>query len=166
MGFSLNLFILFNYETQEIFNHETEAWLDINYLVDVASDDTKWQCFTSDDIYRDGDIRKFSIVEMNVGDPKRKRNMGISPGLFMIYNNKVSTVFNLETGAWLDAAYIANEASDEVKLQCLMTNCPLDDPVLGDLFLDDSGMPSFMHKKNKDVTVRMFSLVESIFEVK
>lgn len=162
MGFSLNLFILFNYETQEIFNHETEAWLDTKYLVDVASDDTKWQCFTSDDIYRDGDIRKFSIVEMNVGDPNRKRNMGISPGLFMLYGDKASIVFNPETRTWIDATYLVNEASDEIKLQCLMTNKSLDDPIFGGLFQNANGDASFIHKTSKDITTRMFSLVEEL----
>lgn len=178
MEFSLDLFMIYNNKTQRVFNHETYTWVDVEYLINKALDKVKQQCFILSP-YFDGGLalfpdkevdalfnqdtnittRMFSLVEMNVDD--LKRNLGISPGLFMIYDKKASTVLNPKTETWLDATYFANEASDEVKLQCLMTNCPLDDSMLGDLFLDGDGNASF-HYGNKDVIVRMFSLVEEL----
>lgn len=181
MGFSLDLFMIYNNKTQKVFNHETGTWFNVEYLINEASDKGKRQCFVLSpyfdgglDLFPDNDVdasfnqdknittRMFSTVEINIDDPNRKRNMGISPGLFMLYDDKASIVFNPETRIWIDATYLVNEASDEIKLQCLMTNRLLDDPVFGDLFRNANGDASFIHKNSGDITTRMFHLVEEI----
>ncbi len=181
MGFSLDIFMIYNTKTQKVFNHETGAWLDVEYLVNEASNEVKQQCFVLSPyfdggvtLFPDKDVdasfnqdknittRMFSTVEINIDDPNRKRNMGISPSLFMIYDKKASIVFNLETRTWIDAAFLADEASNELKLQCLMTNKSLDDPIFGDLFRNAKGDASFIHKNSGDITTRMFSLVEEL----
>lgn len=181
MGFSLNLFMIYNSKTRKVFNHEIGIWIEIEQLMSEVSDKIKLQCFVLNpyfdggiDLFPDNDdntsfsqskdivVRKFSTVEISVDDPNRKRNMGISPGLFIIYDSKASIVFNPETKTWIDATFLVNEASNEVKLQCLMTNRSLDDPVFGDLFLDDNEDASFINKNSGDITTRMFHFVEEL----
>lgn len=166
MGFSLNLYMLYNNKTGAIFNHMTAVWHYVGYIIGKASDDVKLQCFSPSDLLEDTDddivIRKFSTVEISVDDPNRKRNMGISPGLFIIYDSKASIVFNPKTKTWIDVVFLANEASSELKLQCLMTNRSLDDPIFGDVFLNNNGDASFINKNSRDITTRMSHLVEEL----